>query len=115
MFSVEVISKTGGLLRLESSTATVVLLRSSNRLDVTFIRQLSRRASRIREVRLDNQLGRNEFDITQGIAHLRKHAFARRFAEELRDKEHMVASFDLITKLMHETFAREGHLILIGI
>jgi hypothetical protein len=54
-------------------------------------------------VHSDTQVGRNDlFKIIQGIAHLRKHTCARRFAEELRDSDHNVGSFDLHTKVSHE-------------
>jgi hypothetical protein len=53
--------------------------------------------------RFDTQVGRNGFfKIIQGIAYLRKHASARRFAEELRDPEQIVARFDLHAKVIHE-------------
>jgi len=54
-------------------------------------------------VHFDTQLRRNDlFKIIQGLVYLRKHAFARGFAEELRDSEKIVASFDLHPKVIHE-------------
>jgi hypothetical protein len=46
--------------------------------------------------RFDTRVGCDRiFKVVQGIAYLRKHAFARRFAEELRNLEEMVASIQV--------------------
>ena len=55
-----------------------------------------------RLVHFDAQLRRHDlFKIIQGMIYLRKHAFARGFAEELRDSEKILASFDLHAKVIH--------------
>jgi len=51
-------------------------------------------------VHFDAEVGRHyTFKIIHRIAYLRNHAFARRFAEELRDSEHIPACFDLQTQV----------------
>jgi len=64
---------------------------------------LNHRASLAILARSNNQVGGNRFfEIIQGIAYLRKHASARRLAEELRDSEQIAAGIDLPTKVIHE-------------
>jgi len=53
--------------------------------------------------RLDNCVGCNGiFKVPQRIAYPRKHAFPRRFAEEFRDSEQIVAGIELHTKVVHQ-------------
>jgi hypothetical protein len=51
----------------------------------------------------DAEVGRHKaFKIIHRIAYLRKHAFARRFAEELRHSEHIPACFNLQTQVVQK-------------
>src|SRR5579859_4013928 len=54
-------------------------------------------------IHCDAQLRRNGLlQVVQGIVHFRKHAFARRFAEELRHSEQIAASLDFHPQVICE-------------